>query len=154
MGLSDTQLQILSLNQFLLIKKMCCSSEEVHPFIWTKPIISQMVYTNMIAVSSLLVSCWLLVSAGNWRFGYLGGQRGVLFSLPLKEMAVVTILIPPNFAVLEAENVNTRKQVATPTGERHSSPLFAPRRACTRSTRTKSRTGFHIHLVIPLGLYS
>lgn len=48
-----------------------------------------------------------------------------MFSLPLKEMAVVTILIPPNFAALEAKNVNIRKQVAMSTGEGHSSPIFA-----------------------------
>lgn len=82
-----------------------------------------------------------------------------MFSLPLKEITVVNILTSSNFAALETESVDIRKQVATPTGERHSSPVLAPCGACTRSTaksvtRPKSRTGFHIHLVIPLGLCS
>lgn len=82
-----------------------------------------------------------------------------MFSVPLKKMTVITILTSPNFAALEAENVHIRKQVATPTGERHSCPVLASYSACTRNTeksvtRAKSRTGFHIHLVIPLGLYS
>lgn len=82
-----------------------------------------------------------------------------MFSLPLKEMTVVTILTSPYFAAFEAENINITKRVATPTGERCWSPILAPCGACTRSreksvTRAKSRTGFHIHLVIPLGLYS
>lgn len=82
-----------------------------------------------------------------------------MFSLPLKEMTAVTTLTEPNSATLEVENINIRKQVAVPTGERHSSPVLVPCGACTRSieksvTGAESRTGFCIHLVIPLGLYS
>lgn len=53
---------------------MRCSSEEVHPFIWTKPIISQYKYGSRELSASLtlsqLVSLW---------FGNLGGQRGCIF---------------------------------------------------------------------------
>lgn len=137
---------------------MCCSSGDVHPFIWTKSIISQHKYdSRKLSASSLLVG--RLSQLVHWRFGNTGGQSGAVFSLPLKEITVFTIVKSPYFAAFEAENINITKQVATPTGEGCSSPVLAPCDACTRSreksvTKAKSRTGFHIHLVIPLGLYS
>lgn len=98
---------------------MCCSSEEVHPFIWTKPIISQHKYDSR-KLSASLVSAACL----GWYTGDLGDQRGAVFSLPLKEMTVASILTPPNFAALEAENVNIRKQVSMPRGVRDIQALF------------------------------
>lgn len=86
-----------------------------------------------------------------------------MFSLPLKERTVVTTLTSSNLAALETnekiENVNIRKQVGMPTGEKHSSPVLALCGTCARSmeksvTRAKSGTGFCIHLIIPLVLYS
>lgn len=135
---------------------MCCSSEEAHPFNWTKPIISQHKYDSRKLSSASLV----LAACLSW---YIGGLEILVFReglcFPLKKMTVITILTSPNFAGLEAGSVHIRKQVPTPTSERHSRPVLAPYGACTRSmeksvTGAKSRTGFHIHLVIPLGLYS
>lgn len=143
---------------------MRCSSEEVHPFICTKPIISQHKYDRALCWShfgclSQLVHLW---------FGNLGGQRGGGCIFPSSEgnrycYYCHHLTLQHQKRKYQYLHLQKRKSQYQKAGNQQvrdvQAPLLLPPAPAPSSTPksdtiAKSRTGFRVHLVIPLGLCS